>query len=166
MNKMPCSSSCSSCSSCGAGGFQSSTVNSSPSTYSTLNTYNRGMQGIQPVVPATTVSGFYVVPDLDPRLPYDTLSRGGSGGYGSIVSAYGAGAQNCCPKYKNVPCNAPMQFAPCAMRAPQQACNPDTSAPQLMAPVSTCGASSCGSSCGSAPSAGAMAYDYSGYSGY
>ena len=135
---MPCTSECSQCAACGRG-YQSSTVNSAPSTYSNLSTYNTGMQGIQPVVPATTTSGFYVVPDWPYKLTYDTLSKNGSGGYASIQSAYGIGAENCCPRYKQVPCNQAPAMAPCAVMAPRQPCNPETSAPQLIMPVSTCG---------------------------
>jgi hypothetical protein len=160
---MTCSSQCSQCSACGAGGYRSSTVNSAPSSYSNLNSYNKGMQGIQPVVPATTTSGFYVVPDWPYKLSYDTLSKGGCGGYGSIQSAYGAGAENCCPRYKKVPCNMAPQYAACPMMAPQQPCNPDNSAPQLM-PVSTCaGAPNAGAAWG--PNA-AVAWNGNGAVGY
>ena len=141
---MSCTSQCSQCSACGDGGYQSSTVNSAPSSYSKLSSYNKGMQGISPVVPATTTSGVYVVPAWPYKLTYDTLSKNGCGGYANIQSAYGVGAENCCPKFMTVPCNQDPVYAPCPLMAPQQPCNPDTSAPQLMMPVSTCGAGNAG----------------------
>lgn len=125
-------------SSYGDRGYQSSTVNSTPSSYSKLSSYNRGMQGIQPVLPANTTSGFYVVPDWPHVLSYDTLTKSGENGYASIQSAYGSGAQNCCPRYKKVPCNLNPMYPSCPSQAPQQSCDPENNAPQYMMPVSSC----------------------------
>jgi len=60
-------------------------------------------------------SGYYVVPDINPVLSYDTLVKGNScNGYANITSAYGIGAENCCPGYKKMCCAPPIPCAPCA----------------------------------------------------
>ena len=75
------------------------------STYATLGTYTQGYRGIRPPVPATSVSGYYVVPGYSSP-GYQTLSHGTptGGPYFSIGKAYGYGAANCNTQYMGSLC--------------------------------------------------------------
>lgn len=102
--------------------YLASTTNYPSCAYSSIEPYNStGWQG--PPSCAPIQSGYYIVPDINPVLSYDTLVKGAScNGYASIVSAYGVGAENCCPGYKKMCCANPIPCAPCApvMAAPCQ----------------------------------------------
>jgi hypothetical protein len=86
--------------------YSSPTVNGSSCSYTTLKSYNRGSKGMSPPVPATTVSGYYIVPTWNHRPSYDTLVKSGScSGYAGIGAAYGKNADSCNPKYVQRACN-------------------------------------------------------------
>ena len=75
--------------------------------YSTLATYNwSSFLGNVPPVPATTVTGFYIVPDYK-SIKYDSLTSTNPSctGYRNIQSAYGADAANCDQKYLRKSCS-------------------------------------------------------------
>lgn len=72
--------------------YKNVTTNYPPAAYFAMNTK----------MPA----GEYIIPNINPVLPYDTLVKGNSwNGYANIITAYGADAQNCYPTYSRVNCN-------------------------------------------------------------
>lgn len=86
--------------------YSNPTVQGASCAYARLNNYNQGVPGTNPPVPATTTSGFYVVPTWNYRPPYDTLVKGSNcGGYATIISGYGKHAEKCKPKYAKKSCN-------------------------------------------------------------
>lgn len=86
--------------------FTAPTVNGASCAYATLNNYNQGNRGMSPPVPATTVSGYYVVPTWNYRPTYDTLVKGSCcGGYANILGAYGKNADSCDPQYVKKSCS-------------------------------------------------------------
>ena len=87
--------------------YNNSNVGSSSCSYARLSSYNKQSPGVTPPVPATTTSGFYIVPAGSSKLSYDTLVKdpNGCGEYPSILAAYGKNAGSCNPKYVQRPCN-------------------------------------------------------------
>ena len=84
--------------------YSGPSVNGACCSYATLNNYNMGSSGMSPPVPATTVSGYYVVPSWNPRV--NLVKEGNScSGYPSILGAYGKNAGSCDPQYHQQPCN-------------------------------------------------------------
>jgi hypothetical protein len=117
-----------------------STVYGNSCSYNNLMSYNNGIQGLKPAVPTSTVSGTYVVPGWNHVLSYDTLTKGNScGGYASIVSAYGEGAQDCCPAYGAATCDTVSSCVPCVAAAAPPVCNPSASNPQVISRPTACG---------------------------
>ena len=87
--------------------YSSATVNAPGCSYSNLTKYNMVSQSMSPPLPNGNVTGYYIVPNYNPRPSYDTLIKGGCGGcaaYPSIVSAYGEGADCCNTQYTKVCC--------------------------------------------------------------
>ena len=80
-------------------------------SYVSLSNYNgvqRNARSVgMPHVPASTVSGFYVVPQYG-TIGYNALTHGDSpscAGYFDITNAYGKGAENCSTEFKQRMCN-------------------------------------------------------------
>jgi len=96
--------------------YTASTTNYPGCGYSSINAYQSSSFHGPGYADAVNVSaGYYIVPDINPVLSYDTLVKGNScNGYASITSAYGVNAENCCPPYKKICCNDPVPCAPCA----------------------------------------------------
>ena len=145
-----------SCNSCGdlCSEYPGAGPNGPSCSYATLNSYNGGSNAMANSFALMNpprnsqaqlqAQGFdasccsYVVPAWAYRPTYDSLQMGsGCGGYASIISAYGVGAENCCPKYTisnvaDIPCR------PCAADTAPCQCDPNMSAPQYM-PKPRCG---------------------------
>lgn len=73
--------------------------------YAQLNSYTASFRGIRPPMAASTVTGYYVVPDYSSP-GYNTLMKtppgscaSSGGGYTQIPYAYGVGANNCVTSY-------------------------------------------------------------------
>jgi hypothetical protein len=129
-------------------------INNNPSCfYNTLSTYNANgtyanSYGLMNPM-RDTINGecgnSYVVPAWPWRPTYDTLVKGNScNGYANIQSAYGVGAENCCPKYTTKRCDCVPKCRPCQNDVINCACDPETSAPQYMPKLNACGGNSAG----------------------
>ena len=106
--------------------YSASVVGGPGCSYSNLNKYNAVNASMSPPVPSSVVSGYYVVPNWNPVLSYDTLVKGSCcSSYPSIVSAYGEGAECCQTPYTKICCQ-PACPPPCGPRPP------------LAAPVQKC----------------------------
>lgn len=127
-----------------------SSCGSNPScSYQTLSNYNENgtyansydlMNPMRNVSNGACGGNSYVVPAWNYRPSYDTLVKGNScNGYANIVSAYGVGAESCCPKYTTKRCDCMPKCRPCQNDVVTCPCDPDTSAPQYMPKVNSCG---------------------------
>lgn len=79
--------------------YTAAAVGPQSTNYATLGGYNTCLTGIRAPIPATSVSGYYVVPSYSSP-GYDTLTHGSNacsagGNYFQIGQAYGNGSGGC-----------------------------------------------------------------------